>query len=166
VWSLPTARGRRGRQNVVTRSGAFLGNVESSGTRSERCSARCYPGKFASWHLPWNAVDVRVLGRSSGIAGLALLRGCCNVLPISQSAHGLEPFAGAEADIRSKAFLGHFILHAQLLGAGIEYTTADCEYGSTFSAAIGAAICRGAVSPGNRATQGWRFKKFLRTLKC
>src|SRR5882724_5219217 len=116
------ARGRRGRQNTVTRSRAFFGNVESSSTRSEHCSARCHlTENSASRHLPWNAVDVRVLGRSPWHCRIGF---AARVLPTfyrsSQSAsRRLEPFARARerTSVRRHSLGRFYVLHAQLLGA-------------------------------------------------
>src|SRR6266581_737538 len=92
------ARGRRGRQNNVTWSRTFHGNVEPRGTRFEHYRARRNLAQYsASRHLPRNAMDVRVFGRSLWYSRIGLATW---VLPTfcrsSQSAsRGLEPVAGA-----------------------------------------------------------------------
>src|SRR2546425_2716099 len=92
------ARGGTGGQNNVTRGRAFLGDVEPRGTRFEHDRARRNLAEYsASRHLPRNAMDVRVFGRSPWCSRIGFVAW---VLPTfcrsSQGAsRGLEPVAGA-----------------------------------------------------------------------
>src|SRR6266550_1989198 len=95
---LGPARGGTGGQNTLTRRRAFLCNVEPRGTRLERYrSRRNLAEHSASRHLPWNAMDVRVLRRSPRYNRISFAAGALPTFCRSSkgASRGLESVAGA-----------------------------------------------------------------------